>query len=102
MATEGDPSPPLKLDAFRRLVVASNKNKLSSNEQKFVKKLDSIPSVDLPTERPYQTSMNIVDQGLSAQFTGLFFQPCLCTSPICFPWLLMTPGFSNEEEDVEV
>ena len=71
MVAGGDPSPPPNLDAFRKLVATSSKRKLSLNQQKFVKKLDNIPSMDLPVERPWQIAMNIADRGLIGQFTGL-------------------------------
>ena len=71
MVVVGDSSPPLELDAFRRLVAARSKRKLSLNQQKFVKKLDNIPSVDLPAEHPCRTAMNIAYRSLIGQFTGL-------------------------------
>ena len=71
MVAGEDPSPHPKLDAFGRLVAASSERKLSPNQQKFVKKLDNIPSVDLPTEHPCRTAMNIADQCLIGQFTSI-------------------------------
>ena len=75
MAVGEDPSFPFELDAFRKLVAASKKKKLSLNQQKFVKKLDNIPSVDLPAEHPCLTAMNIADWGIIGQFTGLWPSP---------------------------
>ena len=52
MAAGGGSSPPLELTAFRRLVAARSNSKPTQNQQTFVKKLDNMPSVDLPAEQP--------------------------------------------------
>ena len=75
MVTRRGSSPHPELTTFRILVATSNKRKLSPNQQKFVKKLDKIPSVDLPAEQPCRTTMNIADEGLIGQFTSLFPSP---------------------------
>ena len=71
MVVGGGSSPPPELTTFRRLVAARSKRKIRPNQQKFVKKLDNIPSIDLPAEHPCQIAMNIAYQGLIVQFTGL-------------------------------
>ena len=75
MAMGGGSSPPPKLTAFRKLVAASGKRNPSQNEQTFVKKLDNIPSVDLPAEQPCRSSMNIADRGIIGHFTSLWPSP---------------------------
>ena len=75
MAVGGGSSPPPKITASRSLVATSGKRKLSQNQQTFVKKLDNIPSVDLPTEQPCRTTMNIAERGLIGQFTNLWPSP---------------------------
>jgi len=44
-------------------------------QQKFVKKLDSIPSVALPAEETCRSSFNLYKRGLIGQFTGLWPSP---------------------------
>jgi hypothetical protein len=44
-------------------------------QQKFVKKLDSIPSVALPAEETCRSALNLVERGLIGQFTGLWPSP---------------------------
>ena len=56
-----DPSFPSEIDALRILVSARSKRKIIPNQHNFVKKLDNIPLVDLPTDSPCRTTMNIVD-----------------------------------------
>ena len=65
----GDPPDPGL--AFKRLAASRNKRKLSQNQQYFVKKLDNIPSVALLVDT-CQTALNLADQGLIGQFTGLW------------------------------
>ena len=75
MADGGGSSPPSELTAFRRLVATSNSKRPTQNQHTFVKKLDNIPSMDLPAEQPCRTTMNIADRGLIGQFTGLWPSP---------------------------
>ena len=79
MAVGGGSSPPSDLIAFRKLVVASGKRKPSQNQQTFVKKLDNIPSMDLPAEQPCHTAMNIADCGFIGHFTSFGHLPRLST-----------------------
>jgi hypothetical protein len=71
------PPPPLppELDAFRKLVVACNKQPASDSQQKFVKKLDNIPSIDLPGEETCRSALTLAERGLIGQFTGLWPSP---------------------------
>ena len=69
----GDPPDPGL--TFKRMATSGNKRKLSHNQQSFVKKLDSIPSVALPVDQTCQTALNIVDRGLIGQFIGFWPSP---------------------------
>jgi hypothetical protein len=71
------PPPPLppKLDMFRKLVISCNKRPASDSHQKFVKKLDNIPSIDLPAEETGRFAPNFAKRGLIGKFTGLWPSP---------------------------
>jgi hypothetical protein len=71
------PPPPLPpdLDAFRKLVATCNKRPASDSHQKFVKKLDSIPSIDLPAKETCRSTMNLAERGIIGQFMGLWPSP---------------------------
>jgi hypothetical protein len=64
-----------KIDAFRKLVVEASKRLPSAAQQKFVKKLECIPSVELPLEETCRSAVNLADRGLIGQFTGLWPSP---------------------------
>jgi hypothetical protein len=69
-------SPPLpEIDAFRKMVAEASKRPSSAAQQKFVKKLDCIPSVELPLEETCRSAVNLADRGLIGQFTGLWPSP---------------------------
>ena len=61
---------PPDLEAFKRLIASSGKRKGGASN-KFVKKVD-IPSIEIPIERIYRSTLNIAEQGLIGQFTGLW------------------------------
>jgi hypothetical protein len=65
MAPGGGPeaAPPLppELNVFRKLVATCNKHPTSEQQQKFVKKLETIPTVALPTEEPCRSALNLVE-----------------------------------------
>jgi hypothetical protein len=67
MASGGGPEapPPLppEITAFRKLVAANDKCPTTGIQQKFVKKLDNIPSVDLPAEEPCRSALNLAESG---------------------------------------
>jgi len=71
------PQPPLppNIDAFRKLVTACNKRSASDSLHKFVKKLDNIPSIDLPPKETCRSALNLVERGLIGKFTGLWPYP---------------------------
>jgi hypothetical protein len=63
MTSGGDPEvpPPLppNITSFRKLVAASEKRPTTRIQQKFVKKLENILSVDLPNEEPCISTLNL-------------------------------------------
>jgi hypothetical protein len=65
MAPGGGPeaAPPLppELIMFRNLVATCNKCPSSEQQQKFVKKLETIPTVALPTEEPCRSTLNLAE-----------------------------------------
>ena len=67
-----DPPQPLPLDLedFKRLIAYSGKRK-GGHARKIVKKVD-IPSVELLVVQTYWSSLNLAEQGLIRQFTGLW------------------------------
>lgn len=65
------PSAPLEVLAFRSMVVAGPKRPPSAIQQKFVKKLDTIPFVALPEEETCKAALNLAERGLIGHFTGL-------------------------------
>jgi hypothetical protein len=60
---------------FRKLVATSNKRPTSEHQQKFVKKLETIPTVALSTEEPCRSALNLTERGLIGTFIGLWPSP---------------------------
>jgi hypothetical protein len=75
MAASREPDLPPEVLAFRTMIVVGPKRPPSTAQQKFVKKLDTIPSVALPEEETCKAALNLVERGLIGHFTGL------CPSP---------------------
>ena len=79
MASRGGPEaplpPPLEVLAFKKLIVASNKRPLTESQQKFMKRLDSIPSMALQIKETCRSALNLVETGLIGQFTSLWLSP---------------------------
>lgn len=69
------PPLPSELEAFKAIVVAAGKRQTSSPQQKFVKKLDSIPTVTLPVEETCRSVLKLAERGLIGQFTRLWPSP---------------------------
>jgi hypothetical protein len=65
------PPPSTEEAAFARLVNVQGKKKYSIPPPKFVKKLDVIPEIALPSEKPIQLFVSLADRALIGQFTGL-------------------------------
>jgi hypothetical protein len=66
--------PPLipNKEAFRRLVNSSGKKSVAPAIPKFIKKLEDIPEIALPEERPMQIALALAQRGLVGQFMGLW------------------------------
>jgi len=79
MAPGGGPkaTPPLPpgLIVFRKLVATCNKCQTSKQQHKFVKKLETIPTVALPTKEPCRSDLNLTKQGLIGKFIGIWPSP---------------------------
>ena len=52
-----------------------SKRQPSANQQKFIKRMDSIPSVALPEAETCKAALNLTEKGLIGQFTGLWPSP---------------------------
>jgi hypothetical protein len=64
--------PPSTEDSFCRLLVAQGKKLSPSAPPNFVKKLDSIPEIELPPDYPMKVVVSLFDRGLVRQFMGLW------------------------------
>ena len=62
------PLPP-DLEAFKKLIASSGK-RTGGVSEKFVKKVD-IPSVELPVDQTFRSTLNLAERGLIGQFSGL-------------------------------
>ena len=77
MATPGggEDAPPHSIsdeDAFRRLLQSRGKKISPPVIPKFIKKLDEIPEIALPEEKPMKTALALAKRGLMGQFMGLW------------------------------
>jgi hypothetical protein len=81
-----DPDLPPEVLSFRTMVVAGPKRPPTATQQKFVKKMDSIPSVALPEEEICKAALNLAERGLIGQFTGLWPSPKLVEEWIQRNW----------------
>jgi hypothetical protein len=82
MPPPGDPEtldpplpPPPEVIAFKAMIDSNSKRQPSASQQKFVKRMDSIPSVALPEEETCKAALNLAEKGLIGQFTGLWPSP---------------------------
>jgi len=79
MALEGGSEPPTSLPPeildFKQLVGKCSKRPMTASQNKFVKKIETIPIVTLLAKEPYRAAMNIAKGGLIGQFTGLWPSP---------------------------
>jgi hypothetical protein len=69
MATPGGgnppPSSPIYVEkAFRRLLASSGKKPTAKEAPKFIKKLDTIPEIDLPEEHSIKIALALTERGL--------------------------------------
>ena len=97
----GNPPPSIPLsdeEAFKRLVTAAGKKITAPPIPKFIKKLDAIPEISLPVEKPIKIALALADRGLVGQFMGLWpstkttddwiqrnWRPQLKQSVTCYP-----------------
>ena len=56
-----DPSPDLRLDAFDRLISSHNRRSGKGDPPKFVKRLEDVPKVALPSEETIQVALSLAD-----------------------------------------
>ena len=71
----GAPPPtPLRSDeeAFQRLLLSRGKKPSTPEIPKFNKKLEEIPEIALPEEKPMKIALALAKQGLVGQFMGLW------------------------------
>jgi hypothetical protein len=69
----GDPPPPPSSEAsFHKLVVSQGKKLPPVAPPSFVKKLDSIPEIELPLDHPMQVAISLSNRGLVGKFMGLW------------------------------
>ena len=67
------PSPPISdEDTFRRLLSVAGKKLVAPQIPKFIKKLDEIPEIVLPEEKPIKIALALAERGLFGQFMGLW------------------------------
>ena len=77
MAAPGGGNPPPFIpisdeEAFKRLVSAAGKKTSAPPIPKFIKKLEAIPEIILPEEKPIKIALALVDRGLVWQVMGLW------------------------------
>eukprot|EP00253_Pinus_taeda_P004488 PITA_04488 len=67
--------PPPEVSAFISLIASRTKRPPSAFQQKFIKRMDTIPSVALPEEDTCKAALNLAERGVIGQFTGLWPSP---------------------------
>jgi len=84
MASRGgyEPPPllPLDLSAFKKLIESCSRRPVSTTEENFVKKLDSIPLIALRVDEACRAALNLAARSLIGQLTGLWPSPKLIES----------------------
>ena len=75
-APEGGLPPPSSsssaTDAFNHFLCPNGSKPVAPTIPKFIKKLDSIPEIDLPCEIPIKITLALSERGLVGQFMGLW------------------------------
>ena len=93
------PSTPLSAEeAFKLLLSAPGLKPAAPSIPKFIKKLDVVPEIDLPTDQPIKIALALAERGLVGQFMGLWpsskttddwiqrnWRPQLKNSVTCYP-----------------
>ena len=59
-------------EAFRRLLNCRGKKASPQEIPKFIKKLEEIPEIALPEEKPMKIALALAKRGLVCQFMGLW------------------------------
>jgi hypothetical protein len=70
--SKAPPPPGPEVKEFRNLLAVAGKRPISGSQQKIVKKLDNIPTVELSMEETCRSALNLAERGLIGQFTGLW------------------------------
>ena len=69
----GHPPPSISdEEAFRRFIHSRGKKASPSEVPKFIKKLEEIPEIALPEEKPMKIALALAKRGLMGQFMGLW------------------------------
>ena len=58
--------------AFKALIAGRSKAVPQMAIPKFIKRLEEVPTIDLPPLHPMQVAISLVDRALVGQFTGLW------------------------------
>ena len=67
------PSPSISdEEAFRRLLSIAGKKPIAPQIPKFIKKLEAIPEIVLPEEKPIKISLALAERGMVGKFMGLW------------------------------
>jgi hypothetical protein len=70
---EGEPPPPPSPSAsFSKLVTACRKKAIPGEPSSFVRRLEDIPEINLPSEQPMKVALSLSQRGLVGQFMGLW------------------------------
>jgi len=72
--------------SFARLIQATRKKVGSAPPPKFVKKLDAIPEIELPSEHTIHLAVAFAEKALIGQFTGLWPSPRTTKSWVQHNW----------------
>jgi hypothetical protein len=65
-------APPSPSSAFSKLLIAMERSFPPLAPPSFVKRLESIPEIDLPPENPMRVAVSLSEHGLVGQFMGLW------------------------------
>ena len=82
----GDLSLDLRLDAFDRLIAFHNRRSGKGDSPKFVKRIEDVPKVALPSKETIWVILSLADRALIRQFTGLWPSPKTTDSWIQRNW----------------
>ena len=69
------PGPNVETLAFKALIARKSKVVPQTVILKFIKRLEEVPTIDLPPLHPMQVAISLADRALVGQFTGLWPSP---------------------------